>query len=450
MGQPSEATSSRDSSSQAGLPQGARVALGIAIPVALTGIIALGWMFYRRQSQCPINVPADEAAELGEDKQRKGVHQPPSYSPPCNIQRPGADPEKMDVFVLSVAHLSSKTPNSSSKMVSEPSTSGSGHFRQSSLDAHEPITEALGFAPMDCPPLVYAQPALVRKGIVNFSRPLKALKSPTSTPAMKMPPTPKLTPKILRTPKTPNFSSSLPRTTVHYPGNRQVVATSESYKTPVITKNRFSPQGMILYSTGESVPSPKADHLDLGGQSITGESIIAAYGVNADPPTPKKRLASFKSDLSPSRLLSRRTTLSPIISLFSPKLGSSFVFPEVPKMPIKPLHLRNKKVVKLPPATLSRTSRVDDNDPGFSQFVQGFIANNEAYHAKRTKAIQEAEEKENSPVLDENVDEDASSGLGPLLPPLSLGLNLLAGSSTSTLPSLMSDSGSGFDIDRRI
>ena len=450
VGQPSEATSSRDSPSQAGLPQGARVALGIAIPVALTGIVALGWMFYRRQSQRSNNVPADENAELGRDKERKGVYQSSHYPPPCNTQRPGADPEKMDVFVLSVAHLSSQTPNRSSKMVSEPSVSVSGHIHQPSLDLHEPITQALGFAPMDRPPLVFAQPTLFRKGIINFSRPLMALKSPTSTPAMKMPPTPKLTPKILRTPKTPNFSSSLPRTTVHYPGNRQVVATTESYKTPMITKSRFSPQGMILYSTGESAPSPKADHLDLGGESITGESIIAAYGENADPSTPKKRLASFKADLSPSRLLGRRTTLSPIISFFSPKLGSSFTFPEVPKTPIKPLHLRNKKVVKLPPATLSRTSRVDDNDPGFSQFVQGFIANNEAYHAKRTRAIQDAEEKENSPVLDENVDEDPSSGLGPLLPPLSLGLNLMAGSSTSTLPSLMSDSGSAFEIDRRI
>ena len=424
--------------------------MGIAIAIVLTGIVALGWMFYRRQSQRSNNVSADEAAELGTDKERKGKYQPSPYPPECNIQRPGAESEKMDVFVLSVAHLPSQTPQKSSGMVSEPSTPVSGHIRQPSL---EPITEVLGFAPMDRPPLVCAQPTLVRKGIVNFSRPIKALKSPTSTPAMKMPPTPKLTPKILRTPKTPNFSSSLPRTTVHYPGNRQVVATTESYKTPMITKSRFSPQGMVLYSTGESVPSPKADHLDLGGQSITGESIIAAYGVNADPSTPKKRFASFKADLSPSRLLGGRTTLSPIISLFSPKLGSSFAFPEVPevpKTPIKPLHLRNKKVVKLPPATLSRTSRVDDNDPGFSQFVQGFIANNEAYHAKRTRAIQEAEEKENSPVPDENVDEDLSSGLGPLLPPLSLGLNLFAGSSTSTLPSLMSDSGSAFEIDRRI
>ena len=332
-------------------------------------------------------------------------------------------------------------------MASEPSTSVSGHILQPSLDAHEPITEALGFSPIDrAPPLVCAQPSLVRKGIVNFSRPLKALKSPTSTPAMKMPPTPKLTPKILRTPKTPNFSLSLPRTTVHYPGNRQIAATTGSYKTPTIVKSRFSPQGMILYSTGESVPSPKADHLDPGGQSTTGESIIAAYEGNAEPSTPQKRLTSFKADLSPSRLLGRRTTMSPIIAIFSPKLGSSLASPELTKTSIKPLHLRNKKVLKLPPATLSRASRVDDNDPGFSQFIQGFIANNEAYHAKRTRAMQEAEEKENLPVLDEN----SSSGLGPLLPPLSLGLNLTAGSSTSTLPSLMSDSGSAFGADSRI
>ena len=448
---PSEATSSKDSPPQAGLPQGARVALGIAIPVALTGIVALGWMFYRRQSQRSIDVPTDVAAELSTDKGNKGVYQSPPYPPPCNIQRPDADLEKMDVLVLSVASLPSQAPNKSSKMVSEPSASVSGHLRQPSLDAHEPITQALGFAPMDCaPPLVCAQPTLVRKGIINFSRPLKAFKSPTSTLAMKLPPTPKLTPKILRTPKTPNLSLSLPRTTVHYPGNRQVVATAGSYKTPMITNSRFSPQGMVLYSTGGSSPSPIADHLDPDGQSSTGESIIAAYGENSNPCTPKKLFTSFKADLSPSRLLGRRTTLSPILSLFSPKLGSSLAHPEVPKMPIKPLHLCNHKVVKLLPATLSRASRVDDNDPGFSQWVQGFIANNEAYHAKRTRAIQEAEEKENPPVLHENFDEDPTSGLGPLLPPLSLGLNLTAGYSSSTLPSLMSDSGSAFELDRRI
>jgi len=404
-------------------------------------------MLYRRQRQRSINVPADEAAELGTDKDNKEVHQPPAYPPPCHIQRPEADPEKMDAFVLSVARLPSQTPNTSAKTASEPSTSVSGHIRQPSLDAHEPI-EALGFAPMDrAPPLVCAQPLLARKGIVNFSRPLKALKSPTSTLAMKMPLTPKL---ILRTPKTPDSSLSLPRTTVYYPGNRQVVAASGGYKTPMVTKRRLSPQGMILYSTGESVLSPKADHLDPGDQSITNESIIAAYESSGDPSTPKKRLTGFKADLSPSKWLSRRATLSPIISLFSPKLGTSWAFAEVTKTSIKPLHLRNKKVVKLPPATLSRASRVDDNDPGFSQFVQGFLANNEAYHAKRTRAMQEAEEKENLPVLDENFDEHSSSGLGPLLPPLSLGLNLMAGSSTSTLPSLMSDSGSAFELDRKI
>jgi hypothetical protein len=455
--QPSEVTSSTESPSQAGPPQGGRVALGIAIPVALTGIIALGWMFYRRHSQQSINVAADEAAELGTDKEKQEVYQPPPYPPACHIQRPEADPEKMDAFVLSVARLPSQTPNISAKMSSGPSMSVSGYIRQPSLDPHEPIIEALGFAPMDrAPPLVCAQPPLTRKGIVNFSRPLMALKSPASTPAIKMPPTPKLTPKILRTPKTPDFSLFLPRTTVYYPGNRQVVATTGSYKTPMVTKRRFSPQGVILYSTGDSAPSPKVDQLDPGDQSITGESIIAAYAYESstDPSTPKKRLTSFKTDLSPSRLLSRSVTLSPIISLFSPKLGSSLVFAEVTKTPIKPLHLRNKKVFKLPPTTLSRASRVDDNDPGFSQFVQGFLANNEAYHAKRTRDMQEAEEKENLPVLyenfDENFDENSGSGLGPLLPPLSFGLNLTAGSSTSTLPSLMSDGGSAFDLDRKI
>lgn len=410
----------------------------------------MGWVLYRRQRQHSINVLADEAAELGTDKDKKGVYEPPPYPPPCNIQRPEADPEKLDVFVLSVTHLPSQTPNRPAKMVSEPPTSVSGHIRQPSLDAHEPIIEALGSAPMDrAPPLVCAQPTLARKGIVNFSRPLKALKSPTSTPAMKLPPTPKLTPKILRTPKTPNFPLSLPRSTVHYPGNRQVVATTGSNKASMITKTRFSPQGMILYSTGETSPSPKVDYLGPGDQSTTGESIIAAYGATADPATPKKRSTGFRADLSPSRLLGRRVTLSPIISFFSPKLGSSFAFAEAKKTSIKPLHLRNKKVFKLPSATLSRASRVDDNDPGFSQFVQGFIANNEAYHANRTRAIQEAEEKENLPVLDENFDGNSSSGLGPLLPPLSLGLGLTAGSSTSTLPSLMSDSGSAFEVDRK-
>jgi len=437
--QPSEATSTRDSPSQVGLPLGARVALGIAVPVALTGVVALVWMFYRRQSQRSIDVIADEAAGSGANAEKEGVYQPPPYPPPGIVQRPEADPEKMDVLVLSVARLPSQTPNRSSKITFTPSMTVSCHIRQPSLDAHEPISEA---AVDRAPPLVCAQPSLVRKGIVNFSRPLKVLKSPSSTPAMKMPPTPKLTPKVLRTPKTPNFSSSLPRTTVYYPGNRQAVATTGSYKTPTLIKRRFSPQGVILYSTGDSVLSPKVDPLDPRDHSITGESIIAAYEAN----TPKKHLTSFKADLSPSRLLGCRTTLSPIISIFSPKLGSSLAFPEVMKTPIKPLHLHNKKIIKPPPATLSQASRVDDNDPGFSQFIQGFIANNEAYHAKRIKAIQEAEEKENFPMIDEN----SSSGLGPLLPALSFGLNLTIGSSTSTLPSLMSDSGSQFEQDRRI
>ena len=441
--QPSE-TTSRDSPLQAGLPLGARVALGITVPVVLTGIVVLAWIFYRRRSKHSINVPTDEAARFGTGEENKEVYQPP---PPGSDQRAGVDPEKMDVLVLSVAHLPSQTPDRSLNMALASSLAVSGHIRQPSLNAHEPIPEALGFAPMDhAPPLACAQPSLVRKGIVNFSRPLKALKSPTSTPAMKMPPTPKLTPKVLRTPKTPNFSLSLPRTTVHYPGNRQVVATSGSYKTPTNMKRRSSHRGMVLYSTGDSALSPKADHLDHGGHSITGESIIAAYEADTEPSTPKKRLASFKADFSPSRLLSRRTTLSPIISFFSPKLGSSLASPEVTKTPIKPLYLRNKKAVKLPPATLSRTSRVDDNDPGFSQFIQGFIANNEAYHAKRTKAIHETEEKENFSVPDEN----SSLGLGPLLPPLNLGLNITEGSTTSTIPSLMSDSGSAFELDRRI
>jgi hypothetical protein len=362
--QPSEATSSRDSPSQAGLPLRARIALGIAIPVALTGIVALGWVFYRRQSQHSINVPADEAAGFGTDKRRKGSisHLLIRLHVISNVLR-RTRRRWMYSFSRSLVYPPKRLTDPPKWFQSlQPqflAISASLVF-----DAHEPITEALGFAPMDrAPPLVCAQPSLVRKGIVNFSRPLKALKSPTSTPAMKMPPTPKLTPKILRTPKTPNFSLSLPRTTVHYPGNRQVVATTGSYKTPTIMKSRFSPQGMVLYSTGESAPSPKADHLDSGGQSITGESIIAAYEANTDPSTPKKRLVSFKADLSPSKLLGRRTTLSPIISIFSPKLGSSLASPEVTKMSIKPLHLRNKKVVKLPPATLSRVSRVDDNDP---------------------------------------------------------------------------------------
>jgi hypothetical protein len=444
--QPSEATSSRASPSQAGVPLGARIALGIVAPVVLTGIIALAWVFYRRHSQRSINVdvPADEAAGSGNKKEHKGIYQSPPYPPPSADERAGMVPEKMGVLVLSVARLPFQVPNGSSEMAPTPSPSFPRHVSTPGLDAHKPIAEALGFTPMDsAPPLVCAQPSLFRKGVVNFSRPIKALKSPTSTPAMKLPPTPKLTPKVLRTPKTPNFSTSLPRTTVHYPGNRQVAATTGSFSTPMAIKRRFSPQGVVLYSTGESVLSPKADHLDPGGHSITSESIIAAYEANTEPSTPKIRLFSFKADISPSRLLARRTTLSPIISIFSPKLGSSFTSPEVTKAPIKPLHLRNKKTVKPPPAVLSQTSRVDDNDPGFSQFLQGVIANNEAYHAKRTRAIQEAEEKE-------NLDENSSSGLGPLLPPLSLGLNLTAGSSTSTLPSLMSDSGSAYEPDRRI
>lgn len=437
--QPGEATSIRDSPSQVALPLGARVALGIVVPVVLTGILALVWMFHRRRSQRSINIPAEEAGGHGTDKKETGVHQSPAYPPSNNIQYPETDPEKMDKSVLSVAHVPSQTLDGLSKMASTSSLSVSEHVRPPGLDVHEPIAGALG---IDHAPPLGTQPSLVHEGIVNFSRPLRALKSPLSTTAMKMPPTPKLTPKILRTPKTPNFSLSLPRTTVHYPGNRQVVATPGSYRTPTITKRRFSPQGVVLYSTGDPTLSPKADYSVSGGRSITGESIIAAYEANTEPSTPKKRLTSFMADLSPSKLLARRVTLSPIISMFSPKLGS----PEVMKVPIKPLHLRKKKVVKPPPAAVSRTSRVDDNDPGFSQFLQGVIAHNKAYHAIRTRAIQEAEEKENHPVLDEN----SSSGLGPLLPPLSLGLNLMAGSSTSTLPSLMSDSGSTFEADRRI
>ena len=444
--QPSEATGIRDSPSQVGLPLGARVALGVAVPVALTGIVALVWMFYRLHSRHSINVVADGAAKSDMDAEKEGAYQPPPYPPPGVVQRPGADPEKMGVLVLSVARLLSQTPNKSSKMAFAPSMTASDHILQPSLDAHEPITEAVGFASMDrTPPLVCAQPSLVRKGIVNFSRPLRTLKSPSSTPAMKMPPTPKLIPKVLRTPKTLNFSLSLPRTTIYYPGNRQAAATTGSYKTPTIMKRPFSPQGMILYSTGDSALSPEVDSLDPRGHLITAKSVVAAYEENTESNAQKKQIAGFKADPSPSRLLGR-TTLSPIISIFSPKLGSSLAFPEVTKTSIKPLHLRNKKAIEPPPATLSQTSRVDDNDPGFSQFIQGFIANNEAYHAKRIRAIQEAEEKENLPVVDEN----SSSGFGPLLPPLSFGLNLTIGSSTSTLPSLMSDSGSPFESDHRI
>lgn len=438
--QPSEV---RDSPSQVDLSLGARVALGIAVPVVLTGIVAFVWMFYRRRRQHSIDVVADKAAGPGTDEEKGVVYQPPPYPSPGIVQHLEPNPEKMDALVLSASCPPSHAPNRFSKLTFSPSMTVSGHIRRPSLDGQEPITEAVGFASIDrAPPLVCAQPSLVRKGIVNFSRPLKALKSPLSTPAMKMPPTPKLTPKVLRTPNTPNFSLSLPRTTVYYPGNRQAAAVPRSNQTPTIMKRRFSPQVTILYSTGDSTLSPTEVVLDPSGDSITGESIIAAYEAN----TPKKRLVSFKADLSPSKLFGRRTTLSPIISIFSPKLGPSLGFPEVTKTSIKPLHLRNKKVVKPPQTTSSQVSRVDDNDPGFSQFIQGFIANNEAYHAKRIKAIQEAEEKENLPVIDEN----PSSGLGPLLPPLSFDLDLTAGSSMSTLPSLMSDSGSQFEPDRRI